>query len=427
MPGKNTTSNAEEARWLMNNAAWGVSSFLVSTGDEQEQQPMSALTPFADSDEGRIFFYLMGSREPSTVSLTVSEASLTPSFFEIAGCGEKGDADAEDPRCAKLTLTGTVSPCSDDSDTGEEEPSSDCVEVGKAALFARHPQMEYWPPSHRFTVHEMLLEDAWMIANYGGGGAIETEKYYSVGPVHHPGGFPGKHQSVEEEEVHVGFKDYPDPPSWDEKVARARWVVYKSWMTTVSTISVHLSSDNQDDTTKLVPWGNIRSTVDGGLSFSESTGLPVFYLPSPDPTSIDINSDPTISLVFTEAALTDRLNPDNLVCGGSDAGDPTCAQVLMQGKAVAIDDDDEAMDIVESQFAVRHPLAPWLSAGGAHTGGKYYTIDIKSIEILDWYGGATRLDVDEYLSYDPPLINEENEKNEAILMRRRALLRGSTV
>ena len=38
---------------------------------------------------------------------------------------------------------------------------------------------------------------------------------------------------------------------------------------------------------------------------------------------------------------------------------------------------------------------------GAHTGGTYYTIQIDSIEFLDFYGGFANLSVVEYLAYKP--------------------------
>ena len=40
-------------------------------------------------------------------------------------------------------------------------------------------------------------------------------------------------------------------------------------------------------------------------------------------------------------------------------------------------DVDQAM----VNLGARHPLAPWLATGGAHTGGAYYTIDVDSLLI----------------------------------------------
>jgi len=51
--------------------------------------------------------------------------------------------------------------------------------------------------------------------------------------------------------------------------------------------------------------------------------------------------------------------------------------------------------------AARHPLAPWLATGGAHTGGAYYTIDVDSLFIIDYYGGQSPLSLKDYLAVDP--------------------------
>lgn len=128
-----------------------------------------------------------------------------------------------------------------------------------------------------------------------------------------------------------------------------------------------------------------------------SSGLPVFYLPTPDPTNIDVGDNPTIALTFTEAALAERVDDDGKTCGGSDVGDPTCAQVLLQGTAIPVK-DKAMLKQAEKAFGVRHPLAPWLAEGGSHTGGGYYTMDLAEVTILDYYGGTTAVGVDEYLN-----------------------------
>ena len=79
----------------------------------------------------------------------------------------------------------------------------------------------------------------------------------------------------------------------------------------VSTTSVRLNG---------AAWGNIRSIVDGAASttLEDSTGTPVFYLPTPDPTNVDVLHDTTIALSFSEASLSERLDPEThtKVCNG---------------------------------------------------------------------------------------------------------------
>lgn len=365
-------NNAEEARWLVQSGHWGTLSTATS-----DKRVNAEIVSFGET-EGRLFFYLMGETS-SDSSLTLSEASLYPEQFEGARCGNDADTDPEDPRCAKLTITGKVSPCADD----------ESCKIGKKALFTDHPAMANWPGGHGFIVHEIDITDLWMIANYGGGGAVDVSTYHTSTPVHHAAkGFPNKDSSkvVGLETLKSNDSAIPDA---QDAAARARWLVSNSLWTTISTSSVHLGGK---------PWGNIRSVVDG-KSLEVSKGLPYFYLPSPDPTMIDIKADNRITLTFSEAALAERVDGDGKACGGQIAEDPTCARIHISGTARPLDDTE--ISVAKETFGERHPRASWLSGGGAHTGGGYFTIDIESIAFLDFYGGFTPLSVADYLAWFP--------------------------
>jgi len=376
---KGSFKAAEEARWLVAQGNWGTMSYKKP---DEPTAPLSTVVSFADA-KGGIFFYLMGPQSLDAC-LTLSEAELKPfTNFAGAACGTDGSADPEDPRCAKLSLTGKVAPC---------ESEESCA-LGKAALFEQHPEMKEWPTSHNFVVHEFMITDLWMIYSYGGGSTISPEDFISAQPKHHPGG-----KTIEESEelsdMKIKTEDVvkKDPvPHWDKKVERARWIVSKSVWTTVSTISVRLDGS---------PWGNIRSLVDGA-SLESSTGKPIFYLPSPDPTSIDVAQNHNISLQFSEASLAERLDDDGNTCGGKDAMDPLCGQLMISGIAKKVT-CPEMLKTAQEAFKERHPLAPWLAKGGAHTGGNYFTIEPEKITLLDYYGGATEIDVKDYLDWEKP-------------------------
>ena len=154
---------AETARWTVHRAGWG---FLTSL--DEHGQPVAEVASFSDGAEaassGRVFFYLMGNR-PLPAALTISEASFDGT------CGFAGSkVDPEDPRCAKITLSGQV-----------KESSGDDIAIGKRALFARHPQMAHWPAGHGFAVCELRLEDIWMIDFYGGAQNIKLAGICSRG------------------------------------------------------------------------------------------------------------------------------------------------------------------------------------------------------------------------------------------------------
>jgi len=199
-----TTGNekAEEARWLMDTASWGTMSF------SENSKLDAAVLPYGIS-EGRIFFYLMGEQPEAQVSLTVSEASLLPDEFGYAGCGWL--FDAEDPRCAKLTMFGTLKVAQD-------------VDMGREALFRKHAEMKNWPESHHFTVHEVAPQDIWMIASFGGGDSIDPADFVAADPVHH---------TMEDEKgvVPTVANDAAMPPPHEETTARARWLVHKALWT----------------------------------------------------------------------------------------------------------------------------------------------------------------------------------------------------
>merc|ERR1711933_463570 len=63
-----------------------------------------------------------------------------------------------------------------------------------------------------------------------------------------------------------------EPPAWNQIAARARWLVYHSTWASVGTISIQLEG---------APWGSMRSVADG--VGRNSIGVPVLYIPSPDP------------------------------------------------------------------------------------------------------------------------------------------------
>ena len=118
------------------------------------------------------------------------------------------------------------------------------------------------------------------------------------------------------------------PPPHDQVAARARWLVYHSLWSSVATVSVRLGGK---------PWGNVRSIADG--IGTNSTGLPVFYLPTADPTSVDVASNSHATISFSEASLVERVDPKSrpgMRCGGMDVEDPTCARLFLSGKLRAL-------------------------------------------------------------------------------------------
>ena len=84
-----------------------------------------------------------------------------------------------------------------------------------------------------------------------------------------------------------------------------------------------------------------------------------------------------------------------------DAEDPTCARIHLVGKLVALT-TNASIAQAKADLGARHPLAPWLAAGGAHTGGAYFRLALEEIQFLDYYGGLAKLSVEEFLAADAP-------------------------
>lgn len=378
---------AETSRWIVLQGSWG----FVTTLDTADAKPAllrAEVLSFGES-HGRLFFYIMGGfRDESAypASITMSQAALN----HTTSCDQAG-VDPEDPRCAKITFTGQLTLSS-----GAD------VATGKAALFAKHPQMEHWPASHGFQVYELVLSDIWMIDFYGGGANIAPKAYFAATPKHNVPSWPPAVESqaagtVEEEvsaleavrSVPAAAATVSAPPPHGQVAKRARWLVYHSLWTSVGTISVHLNGK---------PWGNVRSVADG--IGANSTGLPVLYLPTPDPTAVDIHADAHATLSFSEAALADRVTPKGQLCGAKDPEDPTCARLHMVGVLKPLT-SAAAQATAAATMCARHPKATWLCHGGAHTGGKWFTIEPSSLFFLDFYGGAADLTIKDYLAASP--------------------------
>lgn len=362
------------ARWIAEQASWGSVAFV----NETLTNPSVSILPFAASAEhnGRLFMYLMGDNNYSESSLTLSQASLNSDLFDKAGCGTVDSAvDAQDPRCIKATFTGAVEPCSG------KVTAAECEQIGKDALFAKHPAMKNWPENHHFSIHEFIVNSIWMISSFGGGSQITSKEYATSRSSPH--------------DIKEGTKVAPLSPStigvpeWSELAARARWIVYHSLWTTVSTRGGEGSI-----------FGNIRSVTDGS-DCVESTGRPYFYLPDADPAAQAIRVNDHIALSFSEASLYERVTASGQTCGGEDAGSPLCGQVVIHGSAVHLEAESPLRPKVLSSFAVSHPLAPWLAEGGSHMEGKYYTIQVDHIMLLDYFGGYQQVDLGDYLQFIP--------------------------
>jgi len=111
-------------------------------------------------------------RENNLVSFVIS-GKQAAGYCDRAREGEGETYDAEDPRCARLSLCGPLVEVND----------PDEIEVAKEAMFSRHPVMKTWytsddtEDSHRFSFWRLELEEIWLVDFYGGAAQISIDAW----------------------------------------------------------------------------------------------------------------------------------------------------------------------------------------------------------------------------------------------------------
>ncbi|GAB4854818.1 hypothetical protein Ancab_023402 [Ancistrocladus abbreviatus] len=136
------------ARWLASKNIWGV----INDG-------------LPGDGYGVPYFYLTLRDLTAINALKDSRSSLSISELPL---GTSGNMDPENLTCGKMTLTGRLKKL----ESGSEE-----VELGRKYLFSKHPEMQYWPPSHGFEVFKLDIEDIYLLNWYGPATKIPVEEY----------------------------------------------------------------------------------------------------------------------------------------------------------------------------------------------------------------------------------------------------------
>ncbi|XP_053168981.1 protein CREG2 isoform X1 [Hemicordylus capensis] len=161
------------ARFLIHYDSWG---FLAtkSTQDKIQEAPFGNCLSISDgptdNSTGIPFFYMTPKDNTVADLMKNSIASLTLPEVEGDFC-RKTIVDPDDPRCARLILTGemvTVPP---------EE-----IEFAKQALFSRHPVMRKWPRSYEWFFMKMNIEHILLQNWYGAITTIASEEYFKAVP-----------------------------------------------------------------------------------------------------------------------------------------------------------------------------------------------------------------------------------------------------
>lgn len=178
-PAPDPSNKAATARYLVHASDYGV---LATNSLHLPGVPFSNIFSFADgtpdNSTGNVYFFA-SPLDTSMHDLAVDPRcsfSLTESQIGTnLSCGSQ-HIDPEDPRCARLTLSGKFADINATAE-GWNGPAMN-------ALFARHPEMTQWVADgfHDFGFYKLTIENIWLIDFYGGAAAVTPAEYYAASP-----------------------------------------------------------------------------------------------------------------------------------------------------------------------------------------------------------------------------------------------------
>nr|XP_057937098.1 protein CREG2 [Doryrhamphus excisus] len=164
---------ARTARYIAHSSDWGCLA-TISTQDQIKGVPFGNIFSVSDgpvdNSTGVIYFYM------TPKDITVVDLQANP-FASVTFSEAEGDLcrqmvyDPEDPRCARLTLTGKM-----------VEIAPEELAFAKEAMFSRHPQMAKWPVGHEWFFMKLDLIQVWLQDWLGGTSLIPLEEYFRALP-----------------------------------------------------------------------------------------------------------------------------------------------------------------------------------------------------------------------------------------------------
>ncbi|XP_049585003.1 protein CREG2 [Syngnathus scovelli] len=164
---------ARTARYIAHSSDWG-SLATISSQDKIKGHPFGNIFSISDgpldNSTGVIYFYMTPMDNTVTDLKINPHASITFSEAESDFCRQM-IYEAEDPRCARLTLTGKM-----------VEVAPEELAFAKEAMFSRHPVMAKWPVGHKWFFMKLELIQVWLQDWIGGTSLIPLEEYFKASP-----------------------------------------------------------------------------------------------------------------------------------------------------------------------------------------------------------------------------------------------------
>jgi hypothetical protein len=327
-------------------------------------------------------FVDIDARPDMNVSFALSEASLVndDGSANITDCkiGYSEYSDPENPPCARLVLTGTVSK--------PAVNSSEDIQA-KKALFSRHPSFKNMPSDHGFFVAKININGIWLIDAYGGGKSLTLSEYFAAIPIH-PSVFHGAHRA-KSLSPQLYKKIIENPPLPFSKAKTARWMVTfldYGFLCTISTRSVGTS---------------VGTAFGNPYSFADVDGVPYIYASQMDASIIDLftgNTNVTAnsrgSLSLSEASYSTKIMSECKIGGFlGDPENPLCARLVLTGNfSKVISNSSEAVAAQKALFS-RHP-----SFSNYPVSHEFFIakLNIDGIWLVDIFGGAAIIQPEDY-------------------------------
>ena len=203
------------------------------------------------------------------------------------------------------------------------------------------------------------------------------------------------------------IEDVPDtradtlPPPHDQVARMARFIAHNSDWAALATIATR-------EPIMGFPFANVLSISDGPLD--NSTGVPYIYISPWEISARDLSHNNKASLTMSLAQVNHNflqiphLHTINICQSGYcakmdyDPEDPRCAHVILTGEFIKLEPESEEEEFARNALFTRHPIMPDWPAGHHWFFAK---IDIQNILILDWFGGAVTVPVQDYFEVKP--------------------------
>lgn len=176
--------------------------------------------------------------------------------------------------------------------------------------------------------------------------------------------------------------------------------------------AIGTTKSSSSSSPKPVPFGNIYSFVDG--SCDDSTGTPYFYGTYMDQSFADSVSNNAVSFSLSEASIPSvcaasqtPLNSCTISPSGyGDPENPVCARLVLSGMLEVLTPGGDEYKQAQSALFLRHPsMAAWPSDHEWIIA----KLKIDDIWLIDYFGGASILDIDAYYSVDLSPTTTENK------------------